>query len=698
MKCVATALLAASAAQVTATALQNDKTAALDKVVEMLVNMQLTVLKEGEEQAKTWSKFACFCKDTTATKNELISEAEDAINKANASLEEAKSNRAKAVTDIDTETGNINAAIKEMDSLKAKRKETKIEFVKNKMDLESAILSLKKAIESVKAGDHTISFLQVQDTVKDAIMLAQAMGLKSASSKPAVALLQGDSIGGDELEYKSGSVREVLEDLLTKFKDTLNTAQSDETKSIKVFTKAMQDQEKAKSDAEFNLADAQSRKGKATARMGSLQNQLTITIAEKNNNIKYLTEVTDKCNSDKKTYDKIVEMRQDELLALTQALTIIKSSVADMTTEATVRLNQESATAEFVQLAEKKAVYAHTQKASKAKVVTKLSKSFMSAKSPLDRVMELLGAQSRTLKSAILASVASHAGKDPMEKVKLMIQNLIAKLEAESSKEQEQNQFCTKEVEAEEKTRKQSSDLVIAMTVAKSKNVSEIKKFQNKITKLVEEINETQLELKKAENLRNQQKADNEQAISDATTGQAAVEKAINVLTKFYRSAEDGDLKNQRLPTLAQVDQIPESGVEAGLYGGKQDTAVGVLGMLDVIRGDFMRTISTTEENEATQSSEFKKFKSDSEATVDSAKATKASTETLLTEETTSYSDNTNTFNDALGKMHQAMKELKELYDSCYYSGQTYEERVQKREDEIKALNDAKDILESYNA
>merc|ERR1719231_1684590 len=46
--------------------------AAVDKVISMLEDLQLQVLAEGESEAATYNKFACFCKTTQKEKTEAI--------------------------------------------------------------------------------------------------------------------------------------------------------------------------------------------------------------------------------------------------------------------------------------------------------------------------------------------------------------------------------------------------------------------------------------------------------------------------------------------------------------------------------------------------------------------------------------------------------------------------------------------------
>ena len=53
------------------------KMAAVKKVTAMLEGLQAQVLEEGEAEAATYNKFACFCKDTTKDKVEAIKQGED---------------------------------------------------------------------------------------------------------------------------------------------------------------------------------------------------------------------------------------------------------------------------------------------------------------------------------------------------------------------------------------------------------------------------------------------------------------------------------------------------------------------------------------------------------------------------------------------------------------------------------------------
>merc|ERR1719343_1133082 len=60
-----------------AAAAKEAKMAAFNKVVTMLEDLQASILAEGEKEAATYNKFACFCKDTTAEKVAAIEKGKD---------------------------------------------------------------------------------------------------------------------------------------------------------------------------------------------------------------------------------------------------------------------------------------------------------------------------------------------------------------------------------------------------------------------------------------------------------------------------------------------------------------------------------------------------------------------------------------------------------------------------------------------
>ena len=70
------------------------------KVVTMLEDLQTQVVVEGKAEAKTYDKFACFCKDMTAEKTDAINTGTDKSADLSALIEQLTNDRSEADDDI----------------------------------------------------------------------------------------------------------------------------------------------------------------------------------------------------------------------------------------------------------------------------------------------------------------------------------------------------------------------------------------------------------------------------------------------------------------------------------------------------------------------------------------------------------------------------------------------------------------------
>lgn len=158
--------------------------------------------------------------------------------------------------------------------------------------------------------------------------------------------------------------------------------------------------------------------------------------------------------------------------------------------------------------------------------------------------------------------------------------------------------------------------------------------------------------------------------------------------------------KNKVDLSLAQrgpLDDAPDAGFDNGeAYTGAGGAAGGILGMLDVIKSDFDRTISETQKAEAEAAADHLDFMTKSGMSL-------AEKEMALKQKTTQKEDakekigvaNDN-LDSASATLDVSIKELLELQPVCVDTGMSYEERVARREDEIESLKKADCILTAY--
>jgi hypothetical protein len=404
-----------------------------------------------------------------------------------------------------------------------------------------------------------------------------------------------------------------------------------------------------------------------------------------------LKDLTERCEQRSGAWDQRSAARGAEIKALTQALTILSDKVQDKEGGRGLRLvqdskamghNSEHKPASFLQTSS-----ARTQVKN---LLERVRGQTLTAGDKRDKVLALLNKEGNRLNSAILSSMAMKVAADPFLKVKNLIQKLIERLVAEATAEATKKGFCDLELSKAEKNRNHRWQDVKRLSAELSSLEAKHDALEEELVNLAAALKELNSALAEATKLRSEQKAENIQTLKDAKQGLAAVSEALLILKVFYKQSA----KNKVLLQASPIEE-DDTGAESGAYKGKQDSAKAVLGLLEVIVSDFQREIKTTTTQEDAAAAEFIKFDRVSKADI-GGKETKteldeqdlASTKTTITEKMKNLQTNMNLADKAL-------EELEELKPMCIDSGMSYEERVEKREEEITALKRAVCILDA---
>merc|ERR550537_1828592 len=264
---------------------------------------------------------------------------------------------------------------------------------------------------------------------------------------------------------------------------------------------------------------------------------------------------------------------------------------------------------------------------------------------------------------------------------------MIAKLEADASAEADQKAWCD---EAMTKAMQQRDE----NTGAIEGDTATVTKSEATIAQLQEEIADLKKGLSEATTLRANEQAENAKTVEDATAGNAGVTQAIKILKEFYEGAfVQYTPPNAGADGKTVGDMAPDSGFE-GEYHGNQDAASGILGMLDVIKSDFERTIETTNDEEDDASTEFDKYKSDTESDISEKEALVQTKKGEQKEQKGILADTSEDKDEHTTLKKAALDALAKLKPSCVDTGSDYGEKVARREQEIDSLKNAYGILD----
>jgi hypothetical protein len=280
-----------------------------------------------------------------------------------------------------------------------------------------------------------------------------------------------------------------LKELLKEFRKTKENVDAEEVSAVQEETKLLQANHDSTESAKKSFNEAKKASADADDAVGKISGDLTISTATLRDDQHYLVDLTDKCNKKKSLWDQRVTARTGELTALTQALVLLKGTVSEKTTEDTIRSNSDKKST--ASLYEKIASFIQLKKVNPLRMLSVkqqlTQKSFMASRSPRDQLIDLLKAKSFTLKSAILASVASHAGADPLAKVKKLIEELVLRLQQEASDEEAHNGWCVKQTTLAEDKREVNANKVKDLNAKLAKGEANRDKLEENIAKLEEE-------------------------------------------------------------------------------------------------------------------------------------------------------------------------------------------------------------------
>jgi len=579
--------------------------------------------------------------------------------------------------------------------------------------------ALDNAIKALKASKNP-SFAQVYsiaDTVRAAVAIADAMGVKSAA-RAAAMFVQEDRVPTETYKFHSDDVIATLENLQTDFRKERDDLDKAEVEAQKVHDTLMQEKTTAKETSEKKLEKAQKDLADTTALIETANENFATISAVVMQDKEYTNKLSKMCADKAATWDQRSELRQNELSTLTQAIAIVKGTVSEKTSGATIRFAQQAASVRRANDVAKNgdamaAIEAEAEAAEEVSFVqVRVAKSaqnprksaFLSAvkRHPGDdgrqEIADLLKSKGAELRSTLLTSLATQVAgdKDPMAKVKVLIQDLIERLLKQSENEANQKGWCDKAQSEAKQKRDTAAEEIEAVNAAMGKLESRRDKLSGDLKSLEKDIGDLKNSTKKAEEDRAEEKTEHEAVIKEANEGLDALNMCIDLLEKFYKSSAKAKV------ALAQAKQGPEedapdAGFEAGeAYTGAQGDSGGVIGMLEVMRSDFERTVKETTLAEEAAAQDHTEFMTETGKSIAEKEVAQKENKKYLDETEGKLSEASDKLDSETEAVSNAIKELLELKPACEDTGMTWEERVAARKDELEALKKAHCILNAY--
>jgi len=643
----------------------------VQKVITMLTGMLEKGKSERHTEQVQFATYKQFCEDTEATVTQQIKQADEQITMLQADIQKYKTSNedlAREVQDLEadyaTYSGDEKAATKVREMQRA-------EYEKVHKDYTESIDAIGKAIQVLK--QRAVNKAQAaQEAPKENVVALLSLEKIPEASKRAVEafLARGEeSPEAYGYEFQSHSIIDMLEKLRDKFTEERSQLEKDELNERHSYDLLTADLKDSMANAERAISTKTQQKSKDQQLVASRQGDLQDTTSTRADDSKYLSDLTSTCTQKSNDFESRQKLRGDEIVAIEKAIEILSSD-------------------DVMGAADK-----HLPKGALLQVSPSLAQLRSSHEKSVSNQMRMaayLNDQAARIGSRVLSAIAIRARDDPFAKVKKMIRDLISRLEEQAGEEAQHKGWCDTELKENEQVRTTRTASVDSLTNEIDELTASISKEATLITELSLQVAELDGNVAKATEIRQKDKAENEATIQDAKDAQTAVSRAILVLKEFYATAAESTAFMQKKRSV-QNPEAPE--VFDAPYTGMATENGGVIGMLEVIQSDFARLQSDAESAEESQAEAHSKFMSESAVT-------KAQKESDITHKTSQKQNQEQQLTDKKNDLISEEKELDaankyfdKLKPSCLDAGMSFQEREQRRQEEIQSLQEALRIL-----
>jgi hypothetical protein len=734
MKSVAALFLVGAAATVDTT-----DEAPVKRVIGLLQKMKGELQAEADKEAEMYDAMVCWCETNEKEKTLAVATADQTIQDLQAEIEQRSARFGELGTEIqhlmkqiaeDEATLKEATKIRENDAAEFREEEkSSVQVITN---LKNALAVLGKhqgmerglkdpkgaALAQVAASDlyglrvvlHDIALkhemlmakksgmalLQIQGAskVKDssakellseltsggaASMLPLEMAEKviARSAKAQASFLQAKQPMSQSYASQSGGIYGILNEMLDEFSADLKTTQEADAKAASDFaalSKAKSEQitvGKAKLD-EYELGSAANQKALSDA-----NENLVITTKQRAADVEFLRNLKLTCNDLDSQWAARSKTRSDEITAVAETITILTEDDNH---------EQLKAAPSFLQT-----VSESEMRVRRTNAVNALRKA---ARSPeIEEGDDLLAAWNSRSKVAnkvdgaklALSTLAVSVQLDAFTKVIADIDQLLADLKTQQQEEVDFKAYCGKELNDNEKASFNKNEEKEDLETQLKQLAALMEKLAAEIKDANAQIAQTQLEVKKASQAREEENFAFQTVVTDQRAVQTILTKALQRLKDFYATRLSGRALLQTAAKQTPPVQFNKMSNNAG--------ASPVMNLIEQIIGDSKALEQEAISGEYQAQADYEKMVTDSNAMVsDLSDAVNAKTKASAQANIESSQANSN-LEMAISELESLANYEADLHTQCDFVLKNFTIRQKARLQEMEAIQQAKAIL-----
>jgi len=661
----------------------------VDKVVGLLSNLQAEIEKESEEANKVFAEFTAWCDDRHRNIEREIAAGKAEVAELSAVIEQETAKSSASRTKIEELAASLQKNEADLKASTDIRGKEVIDFAADEKETSDCISALERAVAILtrEMAQGSASMMQIKDSkniVQALTAMVQASVISSADSTRLTALVQStqeseSSDEDDQEPYKKdrGGIIGILENLLDKAQTQLQTARTAETAKMNSFGMLKQSIEgemaadqKAMTHAKKDIAASEQAKAIA-------EGDLAITSADLKEDEDTFRTLAQDCKLGKLDHKADTASRAEEAAALAAAKKILVTG-DDTYTAAVVHTYGDAALDQvttFFQISRSDLV-------SSADLAQFEAVRFIRDLARKEKSPAL--AQLATKMSSIIR-FAESAHSDPMAKVKQLVADMIATLEADAKADATQEAFCTKEI-SESKTKKAENQAELDKITTKIDSMSaKSAKLQDQSATLQKELGELARSQAEMDKMRFDAKTLFAKNKKEMEAGISGLEQAVSTLKEYYANDD-----SNRAEAGAGGHAAGRAGHDAG--------AGRIIEELQLVQSDFSKTLSEMQGAEFTAAREYQEtchVNEISKVTKENDLKHKAKEAAGLGKSLVEARSDKETVQSELDAVNEYLGKLAKM---CVGKASTFADRKARRSSEIAGLQEALAILEGQSA
>jgi len=626
------------------------------------------VTEEGEKEKALFDKFMCYCKTAGGDLEASITAGTAKIASLEDLLKTGKAKMEQLEADLKEHEASRTEAKAAMAEATALREKEAAAFAKFSEDSKTNLAALAKAIPAIEKGMGG-AFLQTVEANNLKRFTMEKAEISDESRQEVMAFLSGSG----EYAPQSGQIVGILKQMDDEMAAALADAEAAEAGAIKAYDALMAAKEKEVETLNALIEEKLTRKGELGVELAGGLNELEDTKIALAEDQKFLAELETGCATKEKEWAEVCKTRQEELVALAETIKI---------------LNDDDALELF-----KKTL----PSAASLLQVTETAQSLRQR--ALLAIREAAKHSTRTQPQLDLIALALKGKSQGFEKVIGMIDEMVVNLKKEQADDEAKKEYCDKELDASEDTKKEL-DLKV------SDSATAIEELEGTIATLTEEIAALGAGIKaldkavaEATAIRKEENADYKELKQSDTAAKEILGMAKNRLNKFYNPKLYKPPPAEE-PTFVQISAHaskkaapPPPPETFGPYSKKTEESTGVIAMIDLLVADLDKELQEAAVMEEDAQKEYEEMmaesatkRADDSKSMSDKTALKASEEEALMKEQETKAGTEKELMETLEYIHA-------LHGECDWLLKFFDARTEARTGEIDALGKAKAVL-----